>query len=65
MIKLKKGDKTTINCKLNNKPYYYTGILDCMTFDGVPCVFLATDINNKLTYGRFTQQFLVEHGYII
>lgn len=65
MNKLKKGDKTNINCKLNNKPYYYTGVKDFMTFDGLPCVFLATDIKNKNTFARFSQQYLNEHGYYI
>lgn len=27
------------------------------------CVFLASDIENRNTYGRFSQEFLAENGY--
>lgn len=65
MIKLKKGDKTTIKSTIDGSNLYYTGVKSCMTYDGLPLVFLARDINNKFTFSQFSQQFLADHGYII
>lgn len=65
MIKLKKGDKTTIKSTIDGNYLYYTGVKSCMNYDGLPLVFLARDVNNKLSFSQFSQQFLAEHGYII
>jgi hypothetical protein len=65
MIKLKKGDKTTIKSTIDGSYLYYTGVKSSMNYDGLPLVFLARDINNKLTFSQFSQQFLAEQGYII
>ena len=65
MIKIKKGDLLKIRDCEGLQRYYYTGILDNMTYKGVPCVFLATDLQNKNTYARFSQQKLAEYGYLL
>lgn len=65
MIKLKKGDKTAIKSTIDGSFLYYTGVKSRMTYDGLPLVFLARDINNKFTFSQFSQQFLADHGYII
>ena len=65
MIKIKKGDLLKIrNCE-GLQHYYYTGILDKMNYNSVPCVFLATDLENKNTFARFSQQKLAEYGYCL
>ena len=65
MIKIKKGDLLKIRDCEGLRRYYYTGILDNMTYNGVPCVFLATDLQNKNTYARFSQKKLAEYGYCL
>ena len=64
MIKLKKGDIVIIKGN-ETEIYFYTGLFDKMKFDNIPCVFLATDLKNKNTFSRFSQQKLKENGYII
>lgn len=64
MQKLKKGDLTNIR-GLNNQQLYFTGEFSTMNYDGLPLVFLARDLSNKLTYSAYSQQFLLENGYTI
>lgn len=59
MIKI--GDLICINGIMK----CFASLDPCMNFEGTPCVFLADDLKNKNTYGRYTQQFLAEHGYKI
>ena len=65
MQKLKKGDKTHIKSIENGKPLYFTGVIDEITFNNAPCVFLATNLNNKNTYSRYSQTLLNAYGYYI
>lgn len=65
MKKLRKGDATAIKSPVTGEYLKYTGVMDSMKYDGIPCVFLARDINNRLTYTRFSQQFLAKNGYCI
>ena len=65
MIKIKKGDLLKIRDCEGLQRYYYNGILDRMTYNGVPCVFLATDLKNQNTYARFSQQKLADYGYCL
>lgn len=66
MKELKKGDFTGFCTKEDNKPLFYTGIFDRMKdADGRPCVFLATDPENKNTFHRWTQSDLLKRGYYI
>lgn len=62
---LKPGDRTGIYSKESGKEYFYTGIFDTMTCYGRACVFLATDLDNKNTFARWSQQDLEQRGYII
>lgn len=64
MEKIKKGDMLRIK-SCEGLPYFYTGVIDIITFNNIPCVFLATDLKNKNTFARFTQQNLAKHGYYI
>lgn len=64
MKKLKKGDLTNIK-GLNNQQLYFTGEFSNMSYGGLPLVFLARDLSNKLTYSPYSQQFLLENGYAI
>lgn len=65
MKKIKKGDVLNIKSNLTGENYFFTGIFDRMSYNGLPCVFLATDLNNKNTYARFTQQTLNKNGYAV
>lgn len=65
MQKIKKGDLLKIRSCEGLELFYYTGIIDGLTFDGIPCVFLAKDLENENTYSRFSQQKLNEYGYYI
>ena len=66
MQKIKKGDLLeNIKSLENGNSYYFVGFDSIMNFDGVPCVILATDIKNKNTYARYTQQILAAYGYYI
>ena len=66
MKELKKGDFTGIYTRDDNKPLFYTGIFDTMKDeDSRPCVFLATDPDNKNTFYRWTQSDLLKRGYYI
>ena len=66
MQELKKGDFTGIYTRDDNKPLFYTGIFDTMKDeDNRPCVFLATDPDNKNTFYRWTQSDLLKRGYYI
>lgn len=64
MKTIKKGDLLTIRGN-ETKLLYFTGIFDNFTYCGLPCVFLAEDIENKNTYERYSQQKLSENGYKI
>ena len=50
---MKKHDKI----KINNTTYYFIGF-DRMTYNGQKCIILATNPENKNTYGRYKQSFL-------
>ena len=66
MNELKKGDFCGIYTRETGEPLFYTGIFDRMTDeDGRPCVFLATDPDNKNTFYRWTQSDLLKRGYYI
>lgn len=66
MQELKKGDFTGIYSQIDGKPLFYTGVFDRMKDeDGRPCVFLATDTENKNTFYRWTQSDLLKRGYYI
>lgn len=65
MQELKKGDFTGIYSSIDGKPLYFTGVYSCMEYDGMPCVFLATDLNNNLTFCRWSQQDLNKRGFTI
>lgn len=65
MKELKKGDFTGIYSSIDGKPLYFTGVYSCMEYDGMPCVFLATDLNNNLTFCRWSQQDLNKRGFTI
>jgi hypothetical protein len=65
MIKIKKGDLLKIRSCEDSQYYYYTGIIDRMNYNGIPCVFLATDLQNRNTYARFSQQKLAKYGYCL
>ena len=65
MKQIKKGDVLNIKSTLTGESYIFTGIIDRMSYGGLPCVFLATDLSNKNTYARFTQQTLYKNGYVI
>lgn len=65
MVKIKKGDKLTIKSKENNLYFYYTGLTSPSYFGGLPCVVLATDLNNKNTYANYSQATLNIWGYTI
>lgn len=65
MKELKKGDFTGIYSSIDGKPLYFTGVYSCMEYDGMPCVFLATDIHNNLTFCRWSQQDLNKRGFTI
>lgn len=60
MEKIKMGDALNINGKK-----LYLAAMDRMTDNGEPCVFLAENLENKNTYGRYTQNFLRKHGYVL
>lgn len=65
MKELKKGDFTGIYSSIDGKPLYFTGVYSCMEYDGMPCVFLATDLHNNLTFCRWSQQDLNKRGFTI
>jgi hypothetical protein len=65
MIKIKKGDLLKIRCCEGLQFYYYTGIIDSMFYKNMPCVFLATELDNPKTFARFSQQKLAEFGYCL
>ena len=69
MKKIKIGDKVTVEGKgiLGHfkKTLIFAAMDNIHTHNGVPCVFLASDVHNTNTYERFSQQFLNKHGYCI
>ena len=62
---LKKGDITTLISTETGNPLYYAGIDSTMKYKNLPCVILATDPENKNTYGRYSIEYLNERGYNI
>ena len=69
MKKIKIGDKVTVEGKgiLGHfkKTLIFAAMDNIHTHNGVPCVFLASDVHNTNTYGRFSLQFLNRHAYCI
>ena len=65
MKEIKRGDFTGIYSQIDGKPLFYTGQYDYMECDGLPCVWLATDIHNNLTFSRWSQQELNKRGWTI
>lgn len=60
---LKIGDITTLTSPETGAPLYYVAIDPVMKYKNLPCVFLATDPENKNTYSRYTIEYLNERGY--
>lgn len=56
---IKKGDALTID----NTTYYYVGLDKEMKYNNLPCVFLATDPENKNTYARYSIEYLNNRGF--
>lgn len=65
MKEIKRGDFTGIYSQIDGKPLFYTGQYDYMECGGLPCVWLATDIHNNLTFSRWSQQELNKRGWTI
>lgn len=65
MKEIKRGDFTGIYSQIDGKPLFYTGQYDYMECSGLPCVWLATDINNNLTFSRWSQQELNKRGWTV
>lgn len=61
MEKIKIGDAVNIN----GKNLYLAAMDRIMTYEGEPCVFLAENLENKNTYGRYSQKSLRKHGYVL
>lgn len=57
------GDITPFKDHETNKPLYYAGLDLQMKYKNLPCIFLATDPNNKNTYARYTIEWLNNRGY--
>ena len=65
MKEIKRGDFTGIYSQIDGKPLFYTGQYDYMECGGLPCVWLATDIHNNLSFSRWSQQELNKRGWTI
>lgn len=65
MKKITIGDKVILNGNEGKEVRYLAAMDKAHTYNGIPCVFLATDIQNKNTYGRYSQQFLNQCGYCL
>lgn len=63
MINLKVGDITNLKHPETGAPLYYVALDYMMKYKNLPCVFLATDPNNKNTYSRYSIEYLNNHGY--
>lgn len=65
MKQIKIGDVVVLNGNEGCEVKYLAAMDNVHTYAGLPCVFLATDINNKNTYSRYSQQYLNNCGYCL
>lgn len=59
MKNIKIGDKV----RILEKDLIFAAFDGFFVTDAGKCVFLASDLKNKNTYGRFSQEFLEKNGY--
>ena len=59
------GDLTPFTDIIDNKPLYYAGLDPVMKYKNLPCVFLATDLENPNTYYRYNIEWLNNRGFNI
>ena len=60
---LQPGDKTNIKSPENGKKLFFAGYDHFFTAGGVPCIFLAYNLENKNTFARYTEKALNKYGY--